>query len=111
VVRAVSSEGFGRIKYHTMLRGLLDTDRSVRAFMEGDTTELPAFYHARIRRDLGPLYSSLPQGAIMHDQQAYLKSTETPVPVAPVPLARGRDATGAPSLQTSVASPGVQPAT
>ena len=108
VVRAVSSEGFGRIKYHTMLRGLLDTDKSVRAFMEGETTELPAFYHARIKRDLGPLYQWLPEGSIMHDPLAYLKSTETPVATAPVPLGRGRDNAGAPSLQTTVASPGVQ---
>ena len=27
VVRAVSSEGFGRIQYHTTIRNLLDTDR------------------------------------------------------------------------------------
>jgi hypothetical protein len=111
VVRAISSEGFGRIKYHTMLRGLLDTDKSVRAFMEGETTELPAFYHARIKRDLGPLYPWLPEGSIMHDQLAYLKSSEAPVQAAPVPLARGRDTAGAPSLQTTVASPGVQPST
>ena len=37
VVRAISSEGFGRIEYHTMIRGLLDTDPSVRGFMEGET--------------------------------------------------------------------------
>ncbi len=110
-VRAVSSEGFGRIKYHTMLRGLLDTDREVRAFMEGETTELPAFYHGRIRRDLGALYEWLPEGAIMHDPLAYLKSTETPVPASPVALSRARDGASAPNLQTSVASPGVRPTT
>ena len=37
VVRAMSSEGWGRIKYHTTIRRLLDTDRSVRAYMEGET--------------------------------------------------------------------------
>jgi len=110
-VRAVSSEGFGRIKYHTMLRGLLDSDKDVRGFMEGETTELPGFYHARIKRDLGPLYPWLPEGAIMHDQLAYLRSTETPAPPATVPLGRSRDTAGAPSLQTTVASPGVRPTT
>ncbi len=30
VVRAMSSEGWGRIEYHTPIRGLLDTDRDVR---------------------------------------------------------------------------------
>ncbi|MGH7703981.1 MAG: B12-binding domain-containing radical SAM protein [Gemmatimonadales bacterium] len=74
VVRAVSSEGFGRIKYHTMMRGLLDTDRSVRRFFEGETTEIPAFYRDRIRRDLGPLWDALPAGALNHDQNAYMNS-------------------------------------
>ena len=43
-VRAVSSEGFGRIRYHTTIRRLLDTDRSVRAYLEGETDVLPEFY-------------------------------------------------------------------
>ena len=46
VVRAVSSEGWGRIQYHTTIRGLLDTDQSVRAFFEGETEVLPEFYVA-----------------------------------------------------------------
>ncbi len=75
VVRAVSSEGFGRIKYHTMMRSLLDTDRDVRAFHEGETTEIPAFYVNRIKKELGPLYEWLPEGALMHDPNAYLKSS------------------------------------
>src|SRR5919205_2668493 len=41
VVRAVSSEGFGRIRYHQTIRRLLDTDRSVRDFLEGETDQLP----------------------------------------------------------------------
>jgi hypothetical protein len=89
VMRAVSSEGFGRIKYHTTMRRLLDTDRSVRAFMEGETTELPRFYHDRIRGELGPLYQHLPEGAIMHDPNAYLKTSEH---AAPVPLRPGMQA-------------------
>jgi len=74
VVRAMSSEGWGRIAYHTTIRSLLDTDPSVRGFMEGEDDRLPAFYQARIRRDLGELYSHLPAGAVMHDPNAYLKS-------------------------------------
>lgn len=74
LMRAVSSEGFGRIRYHTMIRGLLDTDPSVRAFMEGDTTELPAFYLNRIKEELGPLFEHLPEGGLMHDPTAYLKT-------------------------------------
>ncbi|MBI4538920.1 MAG: radical SAM protein [Gemmatimonadetes bacterium] len=71
-VRAISSEGFGRIRYHTAIRRLLDTDRSVRAFFEGETSELPAFYVERMKRDLGPLWAFLPPGALVHDPQAYL---------------------------------------
>ena len=46
----------------------------------------------------------------MHDQLAYLKA-EAAAPAAPVALSRGRDTAGAPSLQTTVASPGVRPTT
>jgi hypothetical protein len=74
VVRAMSSEGWGRIRYHTNLRHLLDTDPEVRGFLEGTTAELPGFYRARIERDLGRLYRHLPQGALMHDPNAYLNS-------------------------------------
>ena len=80
VVRAMSSEGWGRIAYHTTIRGLLDSDPSVRRFMEGEEDQLPAFYEARIRRDLGELHPHLPTGAVMHDPNAYLKSvSDAPV--------------------------------
>ena len=73
VLRAVSSEGFGRIRYHTMLRALLDTDRHVRRYWEGETDEIPRFYLEWIKRDLGPLWPWLPEGAMYHDPKAYLK--------------------------------------
>jgi hypothetical protein len=76
VVRAVSSEGFGRIKYHTEVRRRLETDQQVRRFFEGETTELPQFFLDRIRKDLGPLWEWLPQGALYHDPNVYLKSQE-----------------------------------
>ncbi len=72
VLRAVSSEGFGRIKYHSTIRRLLDTDPAVRGFLEGETSVLPKFYQNRIQRDLGPLWEALPPGALMHDPNAYL---------------------------------------
>jgi hypothetical protein len=74
VVRAMSSEGWGRIAYHTTIRRLLDTDRGVRDYLEGETDVLPSFYHERIRRELGSLYEYLPDGALYHDQNAYLES-------------------------------------
>jgi hypothetical protein len=76
VVRAMSSEGWGRIEYHTGIRRLLDEDPSVRRFMEGESAELPQFYARRIERDLGDLYPHLPAGAMMHDPNAYLKSVK-----------------------------------
>jgi hypothetical protein len=86
VVRAVSSEGFGRIRYHETIRRLLDTDRSVRDFMEGETDQLPEFYAARIRTELGPAYQFLPEGALMHDPNAYLHATTEPGLAATVQL-------------------------
>jgi len=72
VVRATSSEGFGRIRYNRTIRRLLDTDRSLRDFMDGESNVLPEFYAARIRRELGPAYPLLPAGALEHDPNAYL---------------------------------------
>src|SRR5205823_12943015 len=56
VVRAISSEGFGRIRYHTEVRRRLDTDRPFRRFFEQETTELPEFYRAQVEHDLGPFW-------------------------------------------------------
>ena len=74
VVRAISSEGFGRLGHHTAVRRLLAGDRSVRRFFEGESDALPRFYEEQIRRDLGPLWDTLPPGALAHDQNAYLKA-------------------------------------
>jgi hypothetical protein len=74
VVRAVSSEGFGRIKYHTEVRRRLDADSGFRNYFEQETTKLPAFYEDLARKDLGPLWDWLPAGALYHDPNAYLKS-------------------------------------
>ena len=77
VVRAVSSEGFGRIKYFTEVRQRLDTDKQFRPYFEGETTELPQFFADRVRRDLGTLWEWLPEGGLHHDPNAYLKSENT----------------------------------
>jgi hypothetical protein len=72
-VRAVSSEGFGRIRYHRTIRGLLDSDRGMRRFFEGESAEIPAFYTDRVRRELGALWDWLPAGSLTHDPNAYLR--------------------------------------
>lgn len=75
VVRAISSEGFGRIRHYSTLRRLLETDPSVRRYFEGETSQLPDFLADRVRRDLGPLYRFLPPGALTHNPLAYLESS------------------------------------
>ena len=45
---------------------------------------MPAFYTERMRRDLGPLWESLPAGALEHDANAYLKA-QPPTRIAPAP--------------------------
>jgi hypothetical protein len=74
VVRALSSEGSGRLRYYRTIRGLLDCDLSVRRFFEGETSEVPSFYVERIRRDLGPFWNHLPPTALVHDANAYVKA-------------------------------------
>ena len=94
-VRAVSSEGFGRIRHDTHVRQLLDRDRSVRRFFEGETDVVPAFYMDKVRRDLGPWWDALPEGALHHDPNAYLKAhvaTATAVTLRAPGAARPRTA-------------------
>jgi hypothetical protein len=76
LVRAVSSEGFGRIKYNTRVRRSLETDMRFRAYFERETDDLPHFYLAQMKKDLGPLWQWLPEGALDHDPNAYLRSVE-----------------------------------
>jgi hypothetical protein len=95
LVRAISSEGFGRIRYYTEVRRRLDTDRPLRRFFEQETRELPEFYRAQVQHDLGPFWEWLPPGALMHDQNAYLAAetklaSETRITPRPVVLTGGR---------------------
>ena len=54
--------------------------------MEGETDVLPEFYASRIRRELGPAYDFLPEGALYHDPNAYLHATTEPAMVKTVQL-------------------------
>ncbi len=82
VVRAISSEGLGRVKYFTELHRRLETDRQLRMYFEQETDVIPQFYVNKIKEDLGPLWEWLPEGAIYHDHNAYLNSTERQVLIA-----------------------------
>lgn len=85
VVRGFSSERYGRVKYFTQIRRRLNTDRQFRRFFEQETNEIPAFFVERIRRDLGEFWDWLPEGAITHDPNAYLISTEKICPSCGIP--------------------------
>jgi hypothetical protein len=71
-IRAKSSR---RGKFQSNVRRLLDKDPSVRRFFDGETDILPRYYRKRVRNHLGPLWDSLPENALMHDQNAYLKNS------------------------------------
>jgi hypothetical protein len=53
---------------------MLESDATFRAFFEQRSGEVPEFYVDRIRKDLGPMWHWLPDGALYHDSEAYLKS-------------------------------------
>lgn len=76
LVRAVSSEGFGRQNYYGEIVRRLDTDSQFRGYFERETTELPGFYTERLKKDLGWLWEWLPEGAVQHDPNAYLKARD-----------------------------------
>ena len=76
VVRSVSSEGLGRIRYYSEVRRRLDTDRSLRRYFDQETNELPAFYADQVRRDLGPLWEWLPKDCLKHDPNAYRRAED-----------------------------------
>ena len=74
VVRAVSTEGFGRARYHREIRNRLDTDPQFRPYFEQQSSALPEFYKDIVSQDLGHLMEWLPEEALYHDPNAYLKS-------------------------------------
>jgi len=71
-MRAISSEGYGRLRFYHAVRKNLKVDKTFRNFFEGESRQLPAFYASIIQKDLGIWWQWLPSGAIMHDQNAYL---------------------------------------
>ena len=86
VIRAVSSEGYGRLRYYADVHRQLISDRAFRDYFEQETDILPAYYEMQIKKDLGPLWHSLPPGAIYHDPYAFLKSQETKGREVPIAL-------------------------
>lgn len=81
VVRAVSSEGFGRLAYNKQILEHLNSNKNFRNYFEQETEILPQFYFEMIKKDLGSLWEYLPEGAIYHDQNAYLNATRERIAV------------------------------
>jgi len=81
VVRAISEEGFGRIKFNKEIYKRLQSEIGFRNFFEQETTELPQFYLDFVKQDMGPLWEWLPEGALFHEPNAYLESIEQRVAV------------------------------
>ena len=72
-MRAISSEGYGRIRFFKKVREQLLRDSSFRDYFESESTTLPSFYTQIIQKDLGQWWFWLPKGALHHDPNAYLK--------------------------------------
>lgn len=72
-MRAVSSEGYGRLKFYHQIRKNLVEDKNFRKYFEGETSELPSFYTNIIKNTLGKWWEWLPEGAIEHNPNAYLE--------------------------------------
>jgi hypothetical protein len=72
VMRAISTEGAGRLTFYRKVRENLKTDRKFRQFFEGETKLIPSLYVNIIRKDLGAWWQWLPDGALAHDANAYL---------------------------------------
>lgn len=85
VVRGLSSEHFGRVAYFTDVKRQLASDRNFRRFLEQETIVVPRFFIDRIRRDLGPFWEWLPEGAIRHDPNFLNSSADRPIPRAVIP--------------------------
>jgi hypothetical protein len=76
-MRAISAEGFGRLRFYRTVRQNLLHNRTFRKYFEGETQELPMFYKTIIENDLGPWRKWLPTGAMEHNANAYLHKTQS----------------------------------
>ncbi|TAM95940.1 MAG: radical SAM protein [Chitinophagaceae bacterium] len=75
LMRAVSAEGYGRLRFFRKVRKNLMEDHTFRDYFEGETDQLPSFYKNIIQNDLGEWWKWLPEEALNHDANAYLHKT------------------------------------
>jgi hypothetical protein len=76
IMRAISSEGWGRLKFYRQVRENLIQDCNFRKYFEGESQQLPDFYYNIIRKDLGIWWQWLPGSALSHNAYAYLQNKE-----------------------------------
>ncbi|MDR3627292.1 MAG: hypothetical protein P4L45_10690 [Ignavibacteriaceae bacterium] len=81
VVRAISEEGFGRIKFNEEIYKRLLNEKEFRNYFEQESTNLPQFYLDSVKHDIGSLWEWLPEGALFHNPNAYLDTVEQRVAV------------------------------
>ena len=74
VMRAISTEGYGRIAYYSEILRRIKEDPQFLPFFTQVTAEVPQFYVDQVKKNLGPMWKWLPEGALSHDPNAYLKS-------------------------------------
>ncbi len=72
LMRAISQEGHGRIRFYRQVRNNLLKDKAFRDYFEGEATILPSFYTDIIKKDLGVWWTWFPKEAMEHDAYAYL---------------------------------------
>jgi hypothetical protein len=77
-MRAISQEGFGRIRFYKKVRHQLLHDRSFSDYFEGVHHNLPLFYIKILQKDLGVWWQWFPKQALEHDAYAYLHKKEKP---------------------------------
>ncbi len=75
VMRAISSEGYGRIRFFKKIKNNLRQDESFRNFFAGETSVLPLFYKDIIQKSMGSWWHWLPPHALAHNPNAYLAKT------------------------------------
>ena len=75
-LRAVSSEGYGRIRHFRRVRRAIEDDPAMLLYLRAESRELPRFYLDKMRSDLGPVWEHLPSEAVHHDPYAFLKKRE-----------------------------------
>lgn len=76
VMRAISSEGWGRLKFYRQVRQNLIQDRNFRKYFEGESQQLPEFYKNIIKKDLNVWWQWLPANGLSHNAYAYLQKTD-----------------------------------